>query len=175
MHVCIESRHLSVLSLSLRRNLSLSSSTTLSTLSIRFFLSCTSRLSISTCSYPTFPSSKTCFSIPFLRRSYVGSLSMAAHFSSSSSSSLPLFWNTSVWLFHASLILAEAQPRWLPEGAKLILRLIDLLLIDRLLIDLARSSPASADAIPNASLFLLQHYQNKKHMKDRREGSLDLE
>lgn len=90
--------------------------------------------------WTTWPSSRTCLSMPLRRRSYVGSRSMAAHRSSSSSSRSRwrlLRLNTSVGSCQASRKLAEAP--WLRRLLEAQLRW--------LLVDLARSSPASADAI----------------------------
>ena len=123
--------HLSTLSLSLRRNFSLSSSTILSMLSTKTFLSGKQRLETSTSSSITFPSSSTCLSTLFLMRSKVGKRSMAVHLSSSSSSSCvwrPLTLNTSGAAIHVSLKLPVVKLR-------------------RLLTDATKSSPASAEAI----------------------------
>lgn len=74
----------SIRSRSFKRNLSLSSSAVLISLSKRFFLSCMLSASMSTSRGAPLSSVR---SIPFLTLSYVGSFSIAAHFSASSSSS----------------------------------------------------------------------------------------
>ena len=79
--------NLSVLSLSLLKNFSLSSSATLRTLSIKCFLSWVPRFVTSTSSCTILPSFVNCFIIPFFILSNVGSRSIAAHFKAFSSSS----------------------------------------------------------------------------------------
>jgi hypothetical protein len=94
--------------------------------------------------YQSFPSPYEEIAHYPLQQSQVGSLSIAAHLSSSSSSSLPLFWNTSPWLTHTSWILAEAQFLLLADDKLLMLG--DLVLSD--LVDLARLwLPAKASAM----------------------------
>jgi len=138
--------HLSTLSLSLRRNFSLSSSTILSMLSIKSFLSGKQRLEKSTSSTTTFPSSCTCLSTPFFMRSKVGKRCMAAHLRSSSSSTCvwrPLTLNTSGGAIHASLKLPVVQLR-------------------RLLTDATKSSPASAEAISLNSIYVSEFAETRK-------------
>ena len=106
--------NLSVRSRSLRRNLSLSSSTTLRMLSKSCFLSCAPRFVTSISFLTTRPLLITCWSIPFLTRSYVGSRSIAAHFSSSSSSAASwrrvlFLWNTSGAPCQTSRMLPDRQ------------------------------------------------------------------
>ncbi|KAL1352054.1 hypothetical protein AAHE18_06G139200 [Arachis hypogaea] len=116
-------------------------------LSMRIFRSWKPSLVTSTSPWTTSPLSRTCLSTPFLIRSNVGSLSMAAQVRCCSSSSC--MWrllrpNTSgsAAAVQTSLKLAEVKLR-------------------RPLVDMAKSSPViNADAIFGLASFLLKRIQH---------------